>query len=248
MPGNAIAVAVLIAALAPGFCFVQTYRRHVLSDKPSPTREIIEFFGAGALATFVASVVVLALGSFVPWLISLHELVVDPRALRASAWHVVLSGGLVLLLSVTLCIVAGEVLGRRAPTRVGHVNAGVMSVRVLATRSPKGREPYLAVELNDGRLVEGYLRHAAIEDDPDRRDLVLQRPLFFSGTGYAERTPSAAVKLYVPGFMIRVIHISYPPVIVEPKDEDPVAGASAGAGATSPRRKRWMPVPRSANK
>ena len=88
----------------------------------------------------------------------------------------------------------------------------MISVRVLATRSPKGREPYLAVELNDGRLVEGYLRHAAIEDDPDRRDLVLQRPLFFSGTGYAERTPSAAVKLYVPGFMIRVIHISYPPI------------------------------------
>ncbi|MEU4338316.1 DUF6338 family protein [Micromonospora lupini] len=224
MPANVVTVAVLIAALAPGFCFVQAYRRHVLSDKPSPTREIIEFFGAGALATVVASVLVLALGNVVPWMVSLHELVVDTRNLRASAWQVVASAGLVLLLSVTLCIVAGELLGRRAPSRVGHINAGVMAVRVLATPSPKGREPYLAVELDDGRLVEGYLRHAAVEDDPDRRDLVLQRPLFFSGTGYARRTPSAAVKLYVPGSMIRVIHISYPPVIREPEDPYPIAG------------------------
>ncbi|MEV4824190.1 DUF6338 family protein [Micromonospora sp. NPDC049274] len=223
MPANVVTVAVLIAALAPGFCFVQTYRRHVFADKPSPTREVIEFFGAGALATVVAGLLILALGNVVPWLVSLHDLVGDTRDLRASAWHVVASAGLVLLLSVTLCIVGGEVLGRRAPSRVGRINAGVMSVGVLATPSPKGREPYLAVELDDGRLVEGYLRQAAIEDDPARRDLVLQRPLFFSGTGYAERTPSPAVKLYVPGSMIRVIHISYPPVIREPEDPDPTA-------------------------
>ncbi|CCH18336.1 DUF6338 family protein [Micromonospora lupini] len=238
MPANVVTVAVLIAALAPGFCFVQAYRRHVFSDRPSPTREVIEFFGAGALATVVASLLILALGNVVPWLVSLHELVVDTRTLRASAWEVVASAGLVLLLSVTLCIVAGDVLGRRAPSRVGPVNAGVMSVRALATPSPGGREPYLAVELDDGRLVEGYLRHAAIEDDPARRDLVLQRPLFFSGTGYAERTPSPAVKLYVPGSMIRVIHLSYPPVITVPEEEESTAGpgsevVDAAGGARS---------------
>ncbi|MBA9005333.1 DUF6338 family protein [Thermomonospora cellulosilytica] len=211
MPSNLIGIAILIAALAPGFAYLQAYRRYALRDARSQTTEIVEMGAVGGLATLAAALTVLVAAKWVPGLIGLETLLKGASTLRGSAWATVLSASVTLLLSVAACIGTGVLLGRRSRHAVGSVREGVVFVKALTARSPDGREPYLAVELNDGRLVEGYLLYASVNEDPARRDIVLQKPIAWSGVGYCERTRSAAESAYVPGSLIKVVHISYPP-------------------------------------
>ncbi|MEO3823563.1 DUF6338 family protein [Actinomadura sp. B10D3] len=219
MPSNALALAVLIVALAPGFAYHRVYRRRVPAEKRTATEEIVELFCAGALGSFAASLVVLGLAQAVSGLVTLDILLGVGKELRAHAWAAVLSGALALALSALFCAAAGVAMGRLSRSGVGQIRPGTLFARTVTARSRTGRRPYLAVELVDGRLVEGYLRYVAIDEDPARRDMVLQRPIAWSGTGYAERTLSRAARVLLRGSMIGAIHVSFPePRRVAPPD------------------------------
>lgn len=76
---------------------------------------------------------------------------------------------------------------------------------------PGGRhKPIAAVELSDARPVEGYVRYVSTDPDPARSDIVLQQPIAWTDPGDAPRTRSPAVRVFVPGALVRVVHISYP--------------------------------------
>ncbi|MFD5336421.1 DUF6338 family protein [Streptomyces hawaiiensis] len=79
-----------------------------------------------------------------------------------------------------------------------------------STRGPGWAFPSLAVELSDGPLVKGYVRYVSADTDPARRDLVLQGPMTWAGPGEIPRTASSATFVFVPGALVRVVHISYP--------------------------------------
>jgi hypothetical protein len=210
VPDNLIALAILIAALAPGWAYLQAYRRHAMRDARSTTAEVVEMGAVGALATAAAALLVLIVAPGVPGLVTLHTLLGGTAAVSHAAWPAIVSAAVALLLSLVLCVAVGEITGRRAPHRVGTVHEGTLFVRALTERSSQGRRPYLTVELTDGRVVEGRLLHVSVNEDPVRRDLVLYRPIAWSGKGYEQRTASTAEKVLITGSLVKVVHLTYP--------------------------------------
>ncbi|MEU2679553.1 DUF6338 family protein [Streptomyces sp. NPDC007107] len=131
---------------------------------------------------------------------------------------------------MALSTLAGIYAERKSPRRTGAaVREGTVAVHALTDRAgPGGRhKPFAAVELSDGRLVEGYVRYVSTDPDPARRDIVLQQPIAWTGPGDAARTRSPAVCVFVPGALVRVVHISYPPGGAIARK------ASAGAGRST---------------
>ncbi|MEU4828631.1 DUF6338 family protein [Actinomadura sp. NPDC023710] len=140
----------------------------------------------------------------------------------------IFSSSLALLLSVLTCFATGTALSRLSHDRVrgGRVSPGTKFVQAVTTRSRSSRRPRLRIELPDGRRVEGYLWSVTIEDDPVRRDIALQAPITWSGTGSAEPTGSLALRDLIKGSMIGAVHISYPVLQLaqspdEPQEEAP---------------------------
>jgi hypothetical protein len=120
---------------------------------------------------------------------------------------------IVMTLSTALSTGVGGYAGKRSPRRTGAgLREGTIALRAFTDRDPdgNGRKPCLAVELSDGRLVEGSVRYVSADTDPARRDLVLQGPMGWAGPGEIPRTASPATFVFVPGALVRVVHISYP--------------------------------------
>ncbi|MEU6314967.1 DUF6338 family protein [Streptomyces sp. NPDC047014] len=213
MPGSVVGAVLLLVALAPGSVYHQAFRRHSQRDTRTTTAEVVELFGVGALTTTAGLLLTLLLAEAVPFLVPLDAVLRAPADFPARPWSWVAAGLLVMLLSLALSRTAGVLAGRRSPRRTGAgLREGSAAVRAFTERDPEdpARKAFLAVELSDGRLVEGYLRYVSSDPDPDRRDLVLQRPLAWTGPGATPRTPSPARLVYVPGSLVRVVHISYP--------------------------------------
>ena len=210
MPNSLVAVAVLAVALTPGYVYHRCYQRYAVRDDRGVTAELIELFLAGALSSAVASVLVLIMGEAWPAALArLPDLVNGGAFLRAHPWQTVRTAGLSLLLSVFLAIGAGWLAGRFARSDRLRLRQGNVWVRAF-TRRHAGRRPYLAVELDDGRLVEGYLLYCSTDADPQRRDLALQAPLAGTEPDGEQRIRLPAASVVIPGAQVRLVHISYP--------------------------------------
>ncbi|SIM71254.1 DUF6338 family protein [Micromonospora cremea] len=211
MPGNVIAAVLLLAALTPGFAFHQAFRRFSPKDARSSTTEVVELFSVGALTTVAGLVLTAALGELIPALVTLDTVVTTPEDFRDRPWSWVASAALSMTLSLVLSTLAGSLAGKRSSQRQGAgMREGTVAVRALTDRSPQGRKPFLAIELTDGRLVEGRLRYVSTDRDPARRDIVLQHPLAWTGPGDSPRTASEAKLILIPGSLVSVVHVSYP--------------------------------------
>ncbi|WP_322779737.1 DUF6338 family protein [Frankia sp. Cas4] len=222
---DAFGLIVVIAALVPGLGYLRAYRRYTLYDVRTSTVEFVEMLAIGALGTSVAAIIVLAIGEVAPGLVTLRALFHGYGDLSKSPWGTIVSAAGILLLGTVGCITAGVLAGQHSRRRVGVTLAGVPAeeraagpafregsqfAAALLRGAPDGGAPFLAVELSDGRLVEGFALLVSHHDDPLLRDLTLQKPVAFSGPGYTGRTVSPANRVFVPGSMIRLIHIAYP--------------------------------------
>lgn len=217
MPGSVAAAVLLLAAMTPGFAFHQAYRRFSAQSPRTSTTEVVALFSVGALATCLGALLTASLAEAFPYLVSLREVAAEPRDLGDRPWSWVVSGALTMALSITASLAAGRYVGKRSPHRRGErLREGTITTWVLTERDRHGQRPFLAVELLDGRLLEGYLWHASLDEDPARRDIALQGPLFWTGPGAVPRTRSAARMIFVPGSLVRVIHISYPTPVQPP--------------------------------
>jgi hypothetical protein len=212
VPGSVVAAILLLAAMTPGFAFHQAYRRFSAKGPRTSTTEVVELFSVGALATCLGILGSALLAEPVSYLISLKEAATAPAGVADRPWSWVVSGILTMALSITASTGAGIYLGKRSPQRRGErLREGTVTAWTLTEHDRNGRRPFLAVELADGRLVEGYLRRVSLAEEPERRDIVLQRPLLWTGPGAVPRTLSAARIVVIPGSLVRVIHLSYPP-------------------------------------
>jgi hypothetical protein len=100
MPSSLIAVAVLAAALVPGYAHHRVFQRYAVRDERSPTVEIVELFLAGALSTTIALLLVLAAAQGFPTiLVPLRDLAAGSSFLRAHPWQAVT----VAILTLTAC-------------------------------------------------------------------------------------------------------------------------------------------------
>ncbi|MGW0552283.1 DUF6338 family protein [Streptomyces altiplanensis] len=212
MPGSVVAAVLLLAAMTPGFAFHQAYRRFSAHGPRTSTTEVVALFSVGALATCLGALLTASLAEAIPYLVSLKEVASEPWDFVGRPWSWVVSGILTMALSITASLAAGRYAGKRSPQRRGErLRDGTLTTWVLTERGSNGERPFLAVELADGRLLEGHLWLASLDEDPARRDLALQGPLLWTGPGAIPRKRSAARIILVPGSLIRVIHISYPP-------------------------------------
>lgn len=229
MPSSVIAAVLLLAAMTPGFAFHQAMSHYRTKDTRSSTTEVVELFGVGALTTSAGLLLTLLIGELAPFLVTLHDV---PRAsadFREHPWSWVGAVVMTMVLSMVLSTMAGVYAGRRSPRRTGAaVREGTVAVHAFTDRAgPDGkRKPFLAVELSDGRLVEGYARYVSTDPDPARRDIVLQQPIAWTGPGNVPRTRSTAAHVFVPASLVRVVHISYPYI------------AASSATSTPPHRSR----------
>ncbi|MFJ8078531.1 DUF6338 family protein [Streptomyces sp. NPDC096176] len=233
MPSSVVAAVILLAAMTPGFAFHQAVRRYRPTETRSSTTEIVELFSVGALATAAGLLLTLLVGEVAAFLVPLDAVPQASADFRERPWSWVGAALVAMALSMVLSTLAGVYAGRRSPKRTGAgVRDGTVAVHALTDRAgpDRSRKPFVAVELSDGRLVEGYVRYVSADPDPARRDLVLQRPIAWTGPGDVPRTPSPAACVFVPGALVRVVHISYPP-------HRPAPGAAAApspGGATVP--------------
>ncbi|SDY10247.1 hypothetical protein SAMN05421504_104511 [Amycolatopsis xylanica] len=212
MPPSTLAGLVfLIAALSPGLVYHRMLARFLPRDSRSTVAEVVEMATAGALTSAIALVVVLGAGQVIPGLLSLDEAVGDPALLRPKAWSVVVSALLVLLLSLALAVGGGRlwvrVLGKK-PTRIhqGLVWSGVLSAK------RDGLPVFLAVEVDDGRLIEGLFRSVSVDGDPARDAIVLQRPIAVSGPGDVPRTAGEQDFVLIPRASVKAVHGKYVPL------------------------------------
>ncbi|WP_405659735.1 DUF6338 family protein [Streptomyces sp. NBC_01166] len=232
MPSSVIAAVLLLAAMTPGYAFHRSMNRYRPKDTRSSTTEVVELFSVGALATAAGLLLTLLLGELAPFLVTLREVTKAPAHFRDHPWSWVGAVVLAMALSMALSTLAGVYAGRKSPRRTGAaVREGTVAVHALTDRAgpDKRRKPFVSVELSDGRLVEGYVRYVSTDPDPARRDIVLQRPIAWTGPGAVPRTASPAVCVFVPGALVRVVHISYPPA--QAPSATPVLRSQAASAA-----------------
>jgi hypothetical protein len=204
MPPTTVAgIVFLVAALSPGLVYHRVLSRFLPRDSRSTVVELVELATAGALTTAVACVAVLGAGEVVPVLLSPAELYTRPHP-----WQVLLSATLALVLSFGLAGVAGWWWVRkfgREPVRIreGSAWAGVLGAK------RDGKPAFLAVELTDGRLVEGVFRTVSVAEDPDRDALALRRPILVTGPNGAPRTEVDEDFVLIPRSIVKVVHGTY---------------------------------------
>ncbi|MDX3655786.1 DUF6338 family protein [Streptomyces sp. ID05-26A] len=204
-PGTVAGFIFLIAALSPGFVFHRMIARFHSRDSRSPVVELVEMATAGALATAVAVVATLGVGELVPGLLSAAEVFGDANALRARPWDVLRALALVLPLSLGLATLAGWLWTRRSREQPAQIRQGSVWSGVLSAKK-NGKPAYLAVELDDGRVVEGVFRAVSDVDDPDRDAVVLRRPISLSGPGNVPLTRVNEEFVLIPRTAIRLVH------------------------------------------
>ncbi|MCT2587963.1 hypothetical protein JT362_33105 [Actinophytocola sp. S1-96] len=198
----------VLAALSPGLVYHRVIAQFLARDNRSTVVELVEMATAGAVTSVVASVVVLGLGEFIPPLVSLDELAWNRSGDWPRPWSVVASALLVLFVSFGLAVLAGWMWVRRAgrlPTRIkqGSAWAGVLGAK------RDGKPAFLAVELDDGRLIEGVFRSVSVAEDPARDALVLRPPILSSGPGDSPRTAVNEDFVFIPRSIIKAVHGSY---------------------------------------
>lgn len=210
-PSTAAGLIFLVAALSPGLVYHRALARFVQRDKRSTVIEAVELATVGAVASIVAVVVVGGIAEFVPAFVELGEATGNPSTLRREPWQVVVSVAAVLVLSYALAAVAGLLAARMSSDTSTPIRQGSAWSGVLAKRRD-GRPAFLAVELDDGRLLEGFLRAVSVAEDPARDVIALKKPLAVTGPGRVRRKAVDTDFILIPRSMIKAIHGKYVPV------------------------------------
>ncbi|MFF5185870.1 DUF6338 family protein [Streptomyces sp. NPDC000345] len=217
MPSSLAGVMALLYAAVPGYLYLVRYERHGLRERPGAAREIAELFTVGAFATLASAAGVLALAEHLPGLASLDGALSGTAYARSHAWHLVRSGLLVLTLSTLICVVLGELRGRRRGASNWSTAPGTVWAELLKPRRSEA-DPEVRVLMDDGTLVCGRGHMVSDERGTDDRDIALHHPISIRGPGEDRPQPSDADYVVIPGGHIRLIEITA--VFVDPLPGD----------------------------
>ncbi|MBZ9599372.1 DUF6338 family protein [Streptomyces erythrochromogenes] len=233
MPTTFTALAVLLAAAAPGYAFVRIVEVKVPRRRRSSVMELVDLVCVGAAGSVVAVLAVLVLARRWTALLPLEGLLLGTSYIRPHIWQAIWSVMLALTVSVCLSAAAGlgETWRRRSATRSTSASA----LHRVAEMTPSGLHPFVAVHLVDGRVWEGFLKGMDDERGPlGEGDLVLQGPLAVTvPTRGRVRHPAQFVVL--PGSQIVLVYGSYlRPEARVPSPADPPAQPDAPARSESP--------------
>jgi hypothetical protein len=175
IPGTALGVVFVVAALGPGYLYLRVAERRNVRHERSGLVEAVELAVVGAFASTVSLLAVTATADAVH-LIDVHRL--------SAHWHSYLAEHpLRILWLVTLALATAYCFTYLA-VRIMHwgqpvsIELGTAWTQAFkAARDPEsGLFVYATVELRDGRQVDGVLRAHSTEVG-DNRELLLGSPL-----------------------------------------------------------------------
>jgi hypothetical protein len=214
MPASLTALLILVFAAAPGYAALRAMERRNPRDSVSAIRETIEIVSVGLLASTVVALILLGAAEITSALLPLRGLVAGPGYLRSHPWQLILSGLLQLVGATGLSAAAGMMVVRGlAPVviRQGHI------WNLVLARNRAGRDAYVAIELLDGRLVEGLVRAYSTSVDPGDREIAVQGPIALTAPG-GVRTRSRATTIVISGAQIRMMTVAFPEMRRRPSD------------------------------
>jgi hypothetical protein len=202
MPDTFLGLALFVALLAPGICFVLIREARVPQRELSALRET----AAIALVSFAADTIVLiGFGIFrsrwpdaTP---DVPELIDAPKAYISG--HLALVGWWALGLLLVACLIAVLVATRAKldTIRLGPIQHVSAWYRLL---HPGGSEKFCGCFLDDESWVGGYVSSFSTDvDETGDRDLVLSAPIRYRAKGW----PDATVLPNVSAFVVSASHI-----------------------------------------
>ncbi|MCA1708126.1 MAG: DUF6338 family protein [Actinobacteria bacterium] len=172
-----IGVSLVLLSLVPGWLHLQLRKRLAPASSATGLSELLEVLAVG-LATTGTSVALLI---FVPtrWLSVLLD--VDTWAaqgndyLRQHVREAAASGLTAFILALAIAYLIYLPLRLRKPAEFRA--QGSVWVHALGAR-PKGKVPWVALQLKDGKLIEGLLLSFSLsEEGLEQKDVALQRPI-----------------------------------------------------------------------
>jgi hypothetical protein len=220
MPGSLAALLILAFAAAPGYTGLRAMERRSPRDAVSPVRETIEIVALGLIASAFTALLLVLAAQLTSALLPLRGLIAGPGYFRVHPWQLILSGLLQIVLATALSAAIGMLIVRRFPPVV--VRQGNLWHPVL-TGERDGRHAYVAIELLDGRLIEGSVLSYSNAVDPGDREIALQGPLAITVPG-GVRSRSSATLIVLSGAQMRMMTVSFPELRRRPKD----AGGDGG--------------------
>ncbi|TDW17875.1 DUF6338 family protein [Kribbella kalugense] len=226
MVPSGLAALLVVLALVPGWYYIRLTSRLRARTKTTGLQELLEFVSVGALTTGTAVLIVVLLPHrWHPWTLDVDRWTSGGATyLRAhprnAGWSVVTV--LLLALVIATLLYAVQRLWKGSEFRPD----GNVWVYSLGTR-PKGMYPWVAVQLQNGQLVEGVLHSYTIEDLGSDRDIALRRPIRVSAGGF-----SIPEWLGLDRFIVSRDKIDY--ISVTHLPEEPKAPEAAGKPAAPP--------------
>lgn len=206
LPGSGLALVALLS-LVPGWVFLRLRQRHTPVHQAAGLGQLLEVLGVGLATTGTAAVVLVVVPHrWLPFLADIDAWALEGGAYAAAHPRNVVASAAALLLLACGIAAAADRLTRRERTEI-RLGPGVW-VHALRER-PRGTEPYVALALNDGTLVEGLLHSFSLEPC-EVRDVALRAPIRVTPVG-AARGRVAVERVVVPEREIRYITVQHVP-------------------------------------
>ena len=177
IPNSIAAVLLFLVGVGPGYVFVRVAERREPRQARSPLLEFAELFVVGAASTMICALVVLLAASWSgavslsTWLAEGHVYVVRHVPALAAA------GLLIVIASYALAWGLARFIFRGLPASVRPEYS--VWFQIFHPINPRDLR-FATVELNDGRLVAGYVHAYTVDDDASSRELALRAPIFTS--------------------------------------------------------------------
>jgi len=181
-----IGALLLLLIFVPGWAYLSWVERVRPAAGRSGLSELLEVAAMGAATTGPAVLLlVLIPHEWLPFTLDLEQWASGndhPRDdFRGAAWSVA------LIFAFAMCIAYGLYrLRTRGLSKEFHPEAGVWAQAI--GQRPRGKVPWVGVQLIDGRLVEGLLHSLSLDDAGDERDIALGRPIRVTGSGESAPT------------------------------------------------------------
>ena len=206
VPGGGLALVALLA-LVPGWVFLRLRQRHTPLPQTAGLAQLLEVLAVGLATTGTAAVLLVVVPHrWLPFLADVDEWArlgggyasTNPRNVLASAAAIL---GLACVFAT-----AADRVSRRQLSELS-LGPGVW-VHALRER-PRGKIPYLALQLNDGTLVEGPLHSCSLEAS-EVRDIALRAPIRITRPGAAAGL-AGVERVVIPEREIRWITVQHVP-------------------------------------
>ena len=210
-PPATLGALLLVLALVPGWLYLRLVERLQPPSRTSGLHQLLEVLAVGVATTGVSAMaVVLIPHRLLPFVLDVPAWVAKGDGyLRMHVRPAASAVALVFAVAVLLAYGLYRLRARRKPAEFS--SQGDVWIHSIGER-PVGKHPYIGLQLNDGRLVEGPLHSFTFGAETGKRDIALSRPIRVTAKGGAAPQPLPNLdRLVVPESKIEMITVILAP-------------------------------------